>query len=72
MEGNIKNLSSVLTGGRTINSEDVVEIWCIGITVVDNNEPLEENIPYVGAPVTEGGVYDGKVWGDDGIYTRKA
>ena len=24
--------------------------------VVDNNEPLEENIPYVGAPVTEGGI----------------
>ena len=72
MEWNIKNLPSVLTGGRTINSEDVVELWRIGITVVDDNETLEENIPYVGAPVTEGGIYDGQVWGDDGIDTSKA
>ena len=52
MEGNIKNLPLVLTGGRTLNSEDVVELWRIGITVVDVNDPLEESIPYVGAPVT--------------------
>ena len=37
-----------------------------------DNEPLEENIPSVGAPVTEGGLYDGQVWGDDGICPRKA
>ena len=55
MEGNIENLPSVLTGGRTINSEDILELQSIGITVVGYNEPLEENIPSVGAPVTEGG-----------------
>ena len=55
MEGNIEKLSSVITCGRTINSEDVTELQRIGITVVDNNYPLEENITYVGAPVNEGG-----------------
>ena len=62
MEGNIKNLPLVLTGGHKINSEDVV----------DDNEPLEENIPSVGAPVTEGGIHDGQVWGDYGIDQSKA
>ena len=52
LEGNIKNLPLVLTGGRTIDSEDVVDLWRIGITVVENNDPLEKNIPSVGAPVT--------------------
>ena len=47
-----------------------MEICCIGITMVDNNDPLEENITDVGAPVTEGGIYDGKVWVDDGIDPR--
>ena len=58
-EGNTENLPSVLTDGRTIDSEEVVEIRSIGIMVVDNNDPLGENIPSVGAPVTEGGLYDG-------------
>ena len=40
LEGNIENLPSVLTGGHTIDSEDVVELHHIGITVVGNNEPL--------------------------------
>ena len=48
-----------------------MELRRIGIIVVDDNEPLEENIQYVVAPVTEGGVYDGQVWGDDGIDSRK-
>ena len=39
---------------------------------MDNNDPLEENIPYIGAPVTEGGLYDGQFWGDNGINPRKA
>ena len=71
LEGNIKNLPSVLTGDRTINSEDVVKLRSIGIVVVDNNDPLEENITYVGNPVTEGGVYEWQVWVDDGINPRK-
>ena len=71
MEGNIKNSPLVITGGRTINSEDVVKLRNIGIMVVDNNDPLEENIPYVGAPVTEGGLCDWQVWGYDGINPRK-
>ena len=32
-----------------------MELRRIGITVVEDNDPLEENIPYVGAPVTDGG-----------------
>ena len=32
-----------------------MDIRRIGITVVDDNNPLEENIPYVGAPLNEGG-----------------
>ena len=71
MEWNIKNLPSVLTFGRTINSEDVVELRSIGETVEDENEPLEENIPSVGVPVTEEELYDGQVWGYDGIDIRK-
>ena len=55
LEGNIKNLPLVLTGGRIIDSEYVADLWRIGIIVVDNNNPLEENIPYVGDPVTKGG-----------------
>ena len=51
MEGNIENLPSFLTGGRTIDSEDVAEIWRIRITVVDDNNPLEYNIPSVGLHV---------------------
>ena len=49
-----------------------MELQHINITVVDDNNTLDENIPYVGAPVTEGEIYDGKVWGDDGIDPRKA
>ena len=71
-EGNIKNLPSDITCGRTIDSEGDVELWRIGIKVVDDNDPLEEKIPSVGAPVPEGEIYDGQVWGDDGIYHRKA
>ena len=67
LEGNIEKLPSILTGGRTIDSEDVAELLRIGITVVENNNPLEENIPSVGAPVTKEGLYDGKVWVDGGI-----
>ena len=52
MKGNIKNLPLVLTGGHTIDSEDVLELRCIGITVVDDSDPLEEDIPSIGAPVT--------------------
>ena len=55
MEGNIKNIPLVLTGGRTINSYDVVKLWHIGIMVADNNDLQEENIPSVGYPVTGGG-----------------
>ena len=40
--------------------------------LVENINPLEENIPSVGAPVTEGGIYDGQVWIDDGIDPMKA
>ena len=40
--------------------------------MVDHNDPLEENTPSAGAPVTEGGIYDVKFWEDDGIDTRKA
>ena len=72
MEGDIKKLPSVLTGGCTIDSEDVAELQRIGITVVDHNKPLKENIHSVGAPVTEGELYDGHVWGDDRIDPRKA
>ena len=72
MVGNIENLPSVLTGGCTIDSEDVVELWRIGISVVEDNKPMEENTPYVGAPVTDRELYDGQVWGDDGINPRKA
>ena len=72
LEGDIRNLPLVITGGCTINPEDVVELWHIGILVVDNNYHLEENIPSVGAPVTDWGLYDGQVWGDDGIDPRKA
>ena len=72
MEENIEILPLVLTGGRTINSEDVVELWRIGITVVDDNDPLEENMPSVGSPVPKGELYDGKVWGDDGIDPKRA
>ena len=39
---------------------------------MEHNEPLEENIPSVGDPVTEGELYDGQVWVDDGIDPRKA
>ena len=52
MEGNIENLPSFLTGGHTINSEDVAELQLIVIIMVDNNDLLEENIPSVGALVT--------------------
>ena len=41
LEGNIENLSSVIKGDRTIDSEDAVELRCIKITVVDYNNPLE-------------------------------
>ena len=71
LEGNIKNLPLVNTGGCTINSEDVVELWRDSITVVDNNKPLEDNTPFVGSPVTEGEIYDSQVWGDDGINSGK-
>ena len=47
-----------------------MEICCISIMMVDNNDPLEENITNVGAPVNEGWLYDGKVWVDDGIDPR--
>ena len=72
LEGNIKRLSSVLPGGRTIYSEDVVELRSIGITVVDDNDPLEENALSVGAPVPEGKLYYGQVWREYGIYPREA
>ena len=39
---------------------------------MEHNKPLEENIPSVGDPVTEGELYDGQVWVDDGIDPRKA
>ena len=37
-----------------------------------NINTLEETIPYVGNTVTDGELYDGQVWGDDGIDTSKA
>ena len=49
-----------------------MELRHIGITVVDNNGPLEDNIPYVGDPVTELELYDIQVWGYDWINPRKA
>ena len=49
-----------------------MELRRICVTVVDDIEPLEENIPSVGAPVTEVDLYDGQVWGDDRIDSRKA
>ena len=61
----------VLIGGCTIDSEDVVELRRIGITMVEDNYTLEENKPYVGAIVNEGELYDGQVWGDGGIDPRK-
>ena len=39
---------------------------------MDHIDPLEDNMPSIGAPVTEGELCDGKVWGDDGINHRKA
>ena len=72
MEGNIKNLPLVLTGSRTIDSYDVAELRSISITLVDYNNPLEENVPSVVYPVTEGGVYYGQVWVYDRINPRKA
>ena len=39
--------------------------------VVNDNDLLEENIPSVGAPVTEEGIYDCQIWGDDRINPRK-
>ena len=48
-----------------------MKLWHIGIMVVNDNDPLEENIPFVGAPVTEGGLYDCQVWGDDRINPGK-
>ena len=48
-----------------------MELRRINITVVGDNDTLEENITSVGAPVTEGGLYDGKFWGYDEIYPRK-
>ena len=72
LEGNFENLRLVLRCGCTINSEDVVDIWHIGITVVDDSQTLQYNIPYVGDPVTEGELYDWQVWVDGGIDPRKA
>ena len=72
LEGGIEKLPLVLTGGCTIDSEDIPELRSIRVTVVDDNDPLEDNIPYVGSPVTEGGLYDGQVWVGDGINPRKA
>ena len=48
-----------------------MELRRISITVVDDDDSLGVTIPSVGAPVTEVGLYDGQVWGDDGIYPRK-
>ena len=48
-----------------------MKLWHIGIMVVNDNDPLEENIPSVGAPVTEGGLYDCQIRGDDRINPRK-
>ena len=72
LEWNIENLPLVLTGVCTIDSEDVVELRRISIMVVDDNEYLEDNIPSVGVPVTEGELYDGNIWVADGIDPRKA
>ena len=72
LEGNTRNLTLILIGGCTIYSEDVVELRSISIAVVEYNDPLEENIPSVGAPVNEGDLYDRQVCGYYGIYTRKA
>ena len=49
-----------------------MELRRICVTVVDDNKPLEENTPSVGAPVTYMDLYYGQVWVDDGIYPRKA
>ena len=49
-----------------------MELWRIGIMVVEHNKSLEENTPSVGDPVTKGELYDGQVWKYDGIDTRKA
>ena len=62
----------VLTGGCTIDSEDVAEIQRIVIIVVDDDDPPEDNIPSIGDPVTKGELYDGQVWVDDGIGPRKS
>ena len=48
-----------------------MELWHIGITVVDDNQPLEENIPSVGYPVTERELYDGQVCVEDWIDPMK-
>ena len=40
--------------------------------MVDHKDPPEDNIPSVVSPFTEGGIYDGQVWGDCGIDPRKA
>ena len=61
----------VISGGRTIDSEDFAELWHIRITVVDHNDPPEENIPSIGNPVTDRELYDGQVWEDYGIDPRK-
>ena len=61
----------VISGGRTIDSEDFAELWHIRITVVDHNDPQEENIPSIGNPVTDRELYDGQVWEDYGIDPRK-
>ena len=39
---------------------------------MDHNEPLKGNIPSIGSSVTDGGLYDQKVWLDGGIDPRKA
>ena len=68
---NIENFPSVIIGARTIDSEDVAELWCIRITAVDHNKTLDKSIPSVGASVTERGICDGKVWRDDFIDHRR-
>ena len=40
--------------------------------VVDNNNTLEDKIPSVGDPVTNGDICDGQFWVDDGNDPRKA
>ena len=54
LEGNIKNLPLVLTGGRTINSEDVVELWCIGMTVVEDKIPWSRTYPMLALQLPRG------------------